>query len=155
MGGRRGVYDQLVAGGLAGESGDLQPGDQLVGAGKVESEEALHVFVVQIGPARGDGAELLAVLGGPAVQGRQRGQLHGEQLAFAGRDLSGLVRQRDVEDVAQRRGWIGGDGEDAAAGFSGGEGGGRGAGGLAHAALASEKLQGRKRISLRRGLRGR
>jgi hypothetical protein len=143
MGGGGGVHHHLVEGGApfneVDEAGELDPGDQLVGARQRQGEEAVDVLGIQVGAPGGDLAQGFPVLLLPAAERRAGGELGGEQDAAAGWDRSGLAREADAEGVTQGGGGIGGDGEDAAAGFGGGDRGGGGAGRLADAALAAEE----------------
>lgn len=61
---------------------------------------------------------------------------------MTGGESLGLGGEGSREGVAQGVGRVGGDDEDALAGFGGGEGGRRGAGGLADAPLAAEEAEG-------------
>ncbi len=145
MGRGRGVHHHLVAAGFPDQAVDLQPGQQLVGAGQGEVEEPLHVFLVEVGAAGGDFTQGAAVLLAPAAEGRAGRQLDGQQTpqnTAPGFDGGGLGGEAHPEGVAQGVGRIGGDGQHAPAGFAGfgkGQGGGRGTGGLADAAFTSEE----------------
>jgi hypothetical protein len=128
-GGARGVAQQLAH--LAPFLLDF--GDQLVGQ-------------VRLPDAAGTAAEALGQdavpLPEPAVEGALHVQLGREQGAAAGGESQRLGGQGSRESVAQGVGRIGGDDEDAMAGFGGGEGGRGGAGGLAYAPLAAEETEG-------------
>ena len=138
----------LAGGGPPRETGDLQPGHQLVGARQRKAEEAVHVLAVQVGAAGGDLAQSPAVLLRPAAEGRPGGELGGEQDAAAGRD-GGWARPSGSpagHRPARERGrWRRrGRGGPIRWRNGGGERGGGGAGGLADAPLAAEETEGGK-----------
>jgi hypothetical protein len=140
--GGRSIYHGLVGSALPGQSGELQQPGQLIGAGQGEAEEPVHVLLVQVGPALGDQAQGLAPSPEPAVEGALHVQLGREQGAAAGGERQGLGGQGGRKGVAQGMGRVGGDDEDAVAGFGRGQGGGGGAGSLADSPLAAEEAEG-------------
>jgi hypothetical protein len=79
------------------------PGQQLVGPGKGEVEETLHVFLVEVGAAGSDLPQGAAMLLAPAAEGGTGRELGREQPPLGTApdlDGSGLGGEADPEGIA-------------------------------------------------------
>jgi hypothetical protein len=159
VGGGGGVDHHLVGAGAARQAHHLEQGEQLVGAGHRQGEQAVDVGEVEVGALLRDAAEGLAAALQPAAVGGRGGELDGAQLAGLGSGSGDgqrprLWAERGAEGVAEGVGGIGRDGEDAAAAAGAGQRPGGGAGGLADAALAAEETVARGRAAAAAAGRG-
>src|SRR6185436_6207187 len=120
---------------------ELEEPDQLVRARQGEGQEPLDVFAIEIRAAQDNGGQPLPSLLEPAGQGRVRVELDRAEAPPPDGDGPRPRSQPKAEGVAEGMGRVGGDGENALAGFGERHRDGRRTRRLADAAFAAEEAE--------------
>ena len=150
--GWRGVDDHEVEGPARCESVELPEPDQLVHAGERKSQDRVDVVLVEIRSPSDDPRERRAPLGDPScergvgieLERGERAARTNQRQAPGRRPGARAAVRRLLESISQRVSRVCRDEKHPRPAGRGGEGGRRGAGGLADAALAGEEMEGGK-----------